>query len=281
MFGKLAATARILAVAGPVWLGIAPAPVAADEIADLNDMYESMVALEAHLLDEQRQAQSALADKNAILMRIDDGSIVAVPRATVRDTAGQIYDWAQHWDIQTLLRPVMPPEIQAMMDHELSGIGARIKAADALEAAMTRDQADLRVDLSWRLQEIDRLLTKARTIAANAIAQRDALIRQRDSAGIIDLSLCLDPEVPMDGEAQVATIGYGGGNFPVKGQYICLGPRSFLWDSGATIREYRCTGPHDCSLFSEMAYDTTRREDTGNTVYWLEDQRTHITFFFK
>lgn len=283
--GKLRQDAAFLGALFAVATAILTQPLRADEISDLDDMYESMVAIEAHLLDERRAAEDALSAQNAILLEQADGSIVALPRNTARDTAGMLFDWAQHWDLTENLRPFLPDEAQSILDLGVQSGFGRIAAVDKTVAVIDQNQAALRDRLRRQLGEIERVLEEARTIAASAIAERDALIAARDAQGVIDGGVCFHDSGPADGEALVASIGYGGAKFPVKGPFICTGFSSFLWDSGATIREFRCSdrnaSPPVCSLFSEMAYEVEKQPDTGYTIYRLEDQRTSITFFFK
>ncbi len=253
----------------------------ADEITDLDNMYAAMVSLEGYLLEEQRRVRGVLNAEDALLIRLPDGTITAVPRAQVRDVAGQAFDWATHWDVQSALSPFLPDRINAILSHPLGRAGGRIEAADMAVSAWRARQGPLRDALVHDLGQIEARLEDVRTIAAAAIAQRDAQTAARDRIGVIDLRPCLDPNDPVDGEALVASIGYGGAKYPAKGPFICLGPNRFLWDSGHTMREFRCNSPTDCFLYSEMAYKTDKHPETGNTIYRLEDQRTSVTFFYK
>lgn len=195
--------------------------------------------------------------------------------------ARHIYDRAQHWDVHEALSPFLSDEINALMRDPLGRAGGRVKAANMAEDLWLRRQDELRAAAIRQLQGIDGRLEDARAITASVIEQHDARRAARNKAGVIDLTTCLVPRAAPDGEALVASIGYDGDKYPAKGQFICTVARSFLWDSAHTIREYRCESTQECFLFSELTYTTDRDKESGNLVYWLEDQRTHITFFYK
>lgn len=257
-------------------------PVRSDEISELNDIYESMSGAEATLLDMRRDVEATLSMPDGVLVELPDGDIIAMSRADVRDNTGMLYDMIQHLGISGLIAPLLPPKQQGILRNGVATTLGRIAAADMVEDFMLQNQETLRQRQRARLAEIEEKLEQARTIAASAISQRDQLVRQRDAAGVIDGGVCLDPNVPADRQAMVASRGYGGGTFPVKGSFICTGGYGYLWDTGAAIREYRCNGPDmtslNCELFSELAYEAVTDEATGQTTYWLEDERTYVQY---
>ncbi len=264
---------------------ILPSAIQAGEVDDLNNLHASMVSLEGMLLDRQREIRTALDAPNSVLIRQPNGEIAVVHRHDLRNTAGLVYDWATQMDVHILLRPHLPAEVQSLIDDGIySGIG-RIKAVDWTEDKILDQQQGLRDALIRDLAEIEKRLDDVRIIAANAIAQRDALIAGRDSESMVNGGVCKDPAIASDGEALVATIGYGGGKYPYKDKFICTSSYGFMWDSGGTIREYRCSdpalSPASCNLHSEMAYETGSDPTTGHRVFALEDKRTFITFYPK
>jgi hypothetical protein len=284
LFPAIPARHAALAALGGLWLCLSAATVAAETINDLTAEFETLVQIEASLLDQKSEIRARLEDPNLIWIERADGSASAVPRARVEHLVGTVYDWLVLFGADTRIIEALPPE-KAAIARVLTFTGTARGAA--IEKAITELQAQgapLRKHELDRMNRIDGLLEEIRTWATETLARRDAMIRAQNTGAPLDVitPVCLDASVPADRFATYWALGYGGSRkYPVKGNYICRESATFDLISGNTLKKYRCdpaTGTcepvDDRSLSFVRDTDKTtglsilRFEDGGILTYW-------------
>lgn len=257
-------------------------------IPRLSAAHDRLAGIEAGLLDLRRAAaaNAAAIPGDEVLIEQPDGSVSLSTREDARDAIGARYDAALAAGGKEALTTLLPDRLATEGGLSIeSGIG-RVGFVNLVMDGILAEQDRLLEEERRRLAGIDTLLGDLRGIAGEILEARDMLIRLRDGgeeALANDGDICLSETAAPTRLFTIATRGYSGlGDVPVHGNVICLGPTSFLVDTGGAMREYRCQWPtpegRACTFYRSHPYTAAEDDREGPQVYWYADGATH--FFY-
>lgn len=242
-------------------------PAMAETWAELTAEHESLVRVEADLLDRRAAVQRSLDDPGIVLVAMTGDRVVAMTLNDYRDGVGLVFDWGiAHGTIRDLSGQADPLLVDPATANLARSV-ARMEFIELAERYARARQPQLRAEWQADLQRIEADLARVRARDATILAQRDALLADPAQAGAAGL-LCFDDAQPPTGWAVFeSTIYPNGPPVPIKGNAICNSWMGFALFGGGELVFYSCNmqaSPPDCVLSRTESYHDERDPLTGD-----------------